>query len=123
MHRIVKKSNNDEYFLSFEGEQNIDHIDAIKNALMEALAQKKSVTLSFEGAEVVDISFFQILCSFHKSAEQKGIRFNVSMRIPEFIKQSAVIFGFSRHITCANEKINSCFWLTEHASSGTGNNG
>lgn len=123
MHRIVKKSNNDEYILSFEGELNIDYIDAIKNALMEALSQKKRITLSFEDAEAVDISFFQILCSFHKSAELKGIRFSVSLRIPEFIKKSAVVFGFSRHMTCANGKINSCFWLTDYTSSETGNNG
>lgn len=118
MHNIIKKIKNDEYILSFEGELTIDHIETIKNALTEALSQTKRISLSFVSAQTVDISFYQILCSFHKSAELKGVSFTVSQPIPEFINNTAVILGFSRHATCSIGKLNPCFWITKDVSPG-----
>lgn len=57
--------------LTLSGDLIIDHIDAVKEAFIQALDKYNDLTVHIKKLELIDFSCLQLFCAAHKSAVQQ----------------------------------------------------
>ena len=98
--------------VTISGSLTVEHALELKTALQDALKRKaKSVVLTLGTITKVDLTFFQVLCSAHKTATTSGKSFSVEQCHQEILKQTHGSIGFTRRVGCALDSTKSCVFM------------
>ena len=101
-----------ETHLTLAGRLTIEHAKELHEALKKALEGAQRLEISLEGAEAVDLSCLQLLCSANRTARASKKNISLKGRAPECFKRAAVEAGFFRQEQHGPEKDDDCFWLS-----------
>jgi anti-anti-sigma regulatory factor len=77
----------------------------------EAMETSNVVAIEFEPAVEIDITGIQILCSFCKSAAQRGKTFSYSGPQPQALADIITSSGAERHAICKHNNDSTCIWF------------
>jgi len=91
------KYNNKKGALSivFSGQLTINNIDKIAESLKSNLKKIKSVNISTDNVENIDLTFIQLLHSIIKSGKETGFEVNTSVNVPNDLKLLLTNAGFA----------------------------
>ena len=91
------KYNNKKGALSivFSGQLTINNIDKIAESLKSNIKKIKSVDITTENVENIDLTFVQILYSIMKSGKNDGFEVLASINVPDDLKLLLTNAGFS----------------------------
>jgi len=92
------------------GHLTLENSEQIKSKLLEGISKGKEIHIQFGEIEAVDFSFFQLVCSTHRTVESQGKIILMPEVIPAPIHEGAQALGFFRRITCSEARINRCLW-------------
>jgi len=89
-----------------------EDIRDLKEVLIKAIDQSKTINIAFNNLKKTDIFFVQLLCAAHKYAfsKKKSI---IIPEIPEILKKVLTDNGLYREKGCLAENEQDCFWLRE----------
>lgn len=105
------KQLNGETRMIFSGSLTFETIKEMQAALASILKEAQSVTLDFSTVQEADISCLQLLCSAHRTAGTLGKSLQLAENRSAAFQQAAQAAGYQRHIGCALDRMNSCFWV------------
>ena len=97
--------------LAFAGELTIQHVAAFRDEFVRALEASDNILVDLSAASEVDLSFFQLLCSSHRTA----VEMNKSLCLagwPKNLLQTLEDAGFDRHVGCVLDCQGSCIWAS-----------
>lgn len=92
------------------GDATLVHAEQMREALLAALGEANVVTVDVSAVEEADLSFFQILCSCHRSGIGTEKRIILAGSDTEAVVVGARNAGFIRHTGCAADAGNTCLW-------------
>ena len=98
------------------GDLTLQSAGAVKEIFSKAIAAKGDATFYFEKVDDVDLSFVQILCSAHRTAHEKGKKFNFEGEWPASFLQVLEESGLNVHVGCSLEGGVECPWITNKSS-------
>jgi anti-anti-sigma regulatory factor len=101
--------------LTLKGSLTYENAGAVKKALLKGLDKYKTLLLTFEEVEKVDLTTFQLLCAAHKSALERKKNIILERGLPAALNQAAVELGFTRHAGCRKETKDTCFFIENEA--------
>lgn len=96
--------------LHVSGAATVAHAAALKTALLDALQRAPAVRLVIEDLEAVDLSFLQLLCAAHRTAEARNRTLTLSWADPGRFSSAITRAGFQRRIGCQAGSAAPCFW-------------
>lgn len=79
-----------------EGEINISSAVELKSTLIDALASKKEIRLTLEGATELDITALQLLLAAERGAAKAGILFALEGSVPDHISTGMTDAGLAK---------------------------
>ena len=98
--------------VTISGSLTVEHAAEIKSALQDALKKKsRSVVLTLGPVTKADLTFFQVICSAHKTATTAGKSFSVEKFQQEPLVRAHRDMGFTRRIGCALDSTKSCVFM------------
>ncbi len=99
--------------ITMNGSLTVANASAIVKAIREALAVTDRLTVTVGEGSEVDVSFFQILCSAHRTAAKlnKCLRLDTGKARRFFGEARAS--GYVRTKGCARDRDGSCLWARE----------
>ena len=93
------------------GALKIENAAEIRMKLIDMIGKEDRVVITIgEGAEA-DLSFFQIICSAHRTAVKMGGYFGVAPVRPQAFVRSSRAAGFPREKGCACDLHGNCVWV------------
>jgi anti-anti-sigma regulatory factor len=104
----VKIDNN--VILMFEGELTVNQAEAMKIDIVKALKNGEMVSVQFGEITNVDLSYFQLLCSSHRSAVRLQKQMYFESTPPQILKDAAEATGFLWLNGCTSDCAESCLW-------------
>jgi anti-anti-sigma factor len=114
---MTKKKNNAEKkvaALALSGEMTIQRIAEIKKQLSEILAETNELALDLKDVNRADLTFLQLLCSAHRTAQSSGKKIHCS-EVSEAVDQAISDAGFVRdNMGCGQDCTDSCLWMEEN---------
>ena len=94
------------------GSLTVEHAADIQTALQNAFKKKvKSVLLSLGTVTKADLTFFQMVCSAHRTAITANKLFSIEQCQQEPLIRAHRSMGFSRRVGCALDKTKSCVFM------------
>ncbi len=99
--------------LHLAGQIGISHAKSIKNSLLSALKEGKSLEINLEKIEGIDLAGLQLLCAAAKTAEAAKKKLTLNKKIPQCFASALLESGFFRDKKTTSEKADECFWLSE----------
>ena len=99
--------------LHLSGQIDIGHAKSIKDSLLSALKEGKSLEINLEKIEGVDLSGLQLLCAAGKTAKAIKKKLTLNKKIPQCFTNALLESGFFRDKKNTSEKTDECFWLSE----------
>jgi len=94
------------------GSLTVEHAAEVRTALHSAFKKKsKSIVLSLGQVNKADLTFFQVVCSAHKTATTAGKNFSVEQFQQEPLVRAHRSMGFTRRVGCALDKTKSCVFM------------
>lgn len=99
------------FVVSVNGPLTVQNMGALKDTLLQALDGAEQLCLDLAGVTEVDLAGLQILCSAHRSSLQLGKHLCITTGDSDIINMSSMEAGFQRHVGCAQDKGESCFWV------------
>jgi anti-anti-sigma regulatory factor len=96
--------------IEFRGRLTVGNAAGLKRRLLEEMAAADSFTLSFGEIEAIDLSFFQLLCAFHRSAARDGKGIGIKFPVSPAVRKAMAGLGFERMMGCAEHGDKSCLW-------------
>jgi len=98
--------------VTISGSLTVEHAEEVKVALENAFKKKtKSVVLFLGQVDKADLTFFQTICSAHRTAITAGKSFRVEQFQQEPLMRAHRAMGFTRRIGCALDKARSCVFM------------
>ena len=79
----------------FSGQLTINNIDKIAESLKSNIKKIKSVNITTENVENIDLTFVQILYSIMKNGKNNGFEVYTSINVPDDLKLLLTNAGFS----------------------------
>lgn len=116
MTTISKELKDGKEIIILGGELTIAHAKSIRDALAEAVKKAREVHVMFQDVQEVDVSFFQILCSAHLTAENMHKSLTIGELNNGIIGRALEQFGFMRHVGCRSACVSPCLWLCATSS-------
>lgn len=98
--------------LVISGEMTVTKLSGLLPVLVESLAGVKHLALRLEDVLAVDVSFLQLICSSHRTANQLQKKVTLVVSTPSFL-QFVEEAGFARHFPCPLGITEGCFWQKE----------
>jgi hypothetical protein len=92
------------------GSMSIQHGEAIRTALLEALDSCQELLLDLEQVTDVDLIGLQFICSAHRTAAARQKQFSVKVDSGSLIINAATAAGFMRHVGCVQDVEHTCVW-------------
>lgn len=109
-----QKDENGTLCLRLGGEATIQNAAMFREVLITAIREEKSIRLSLAQVSEMDLTFFQLFCSAHRSAVAANIPICLDDEMPASITEVLRTFGFERHQGCAQSSDpSSCIWIKE----------
>ena len=109
MHTLEKSG--DSTIIHFTGDLTIAQASEARTTVAAALSESSSVVLDVGKIEDADLSFFQIVCSAHRTALKAHKSLDLSGAFPESIKQTLRVTGFCQKSSlCGLEAFKNCLW-------------
>lgn len=97
--------------LLFDGEVTIQRVAELKTQLSEALAGTDCLTLNLKDVSRADLTFLQLLCSAHRTAQKAGKEMCLA-EIPDAVEKAVADAGFIReNMGCGQECSDNCLWI------------
>ncbi len=93
------------------GDLSILRARELKELLQTVLKEGEQVVLEFDGYAGADLSFFQLLCSAHRTAARLGVSLKLGSTVPARFLETADEAGYLRDKCCAYSKDKTCLWL------------
>ncbi|WP_028579977.1 STAS domain-containing protein [Desulfogranum japonicum] len=94
--------------LNLWGELTIEYAVAIKDVFVEVLAKVDRIDLFLNDVDVVDVSFLQLLCSFHRECFHQGKQLSVQGEPEDSLVDILYSRGFGRQIGCKGDALRTC---------------
>ncbi len=107
---IQRTRSGDREQVSIRGDLTVQHANAVKTALLEAMQNAKTVVLAVDQVAELDVSFPQLVCAAHRSAAAEGKVLAITGREQDRLAQLLQRAGFIRHTGCAENTRKTCLW-------------
>lgn len=96
--------------LALSGEQTVQRIGELKKQLLSALEETGRLAINLQDVARADLTFLQLLCSAHRTAQQSGKRMSV-INISSAVVTAVTDAGFIRNnMACGQDCSDSCLW-------------
>jgi anti-anti-sigma regulatory factor len=107
----IQKSKNRET-VNISGSLTVEHAAEVKKAIQSALEKRsKNIVLSLGTITKADLTFFQVVCSAHRTAMKSEKTFSVEQFQQDILIHAHRSMGFARRIGCALDKTKSCVFM------------
>lgn len=93
--------------LNVSGDLTIQHAQALKEALMDAIGQVDHLVLRLEGVTGADLAGLQLLCAAQRHMLDRKKKFSVEGKIPSAFHEAVMLAGY---VKCAGGADNSGIW-------------
>lgn len=104
------RENSNQKILSFSGAVTVIDAEKIKSEILNAIEDSDQLVLNLKDVTDVDVSFFQILCSAHKTALNKGKLITMDGNAYNTLKPYLEQSGFFRHLGCSTDRKDECLF-------------
>jgi len=112
MINISAKHDKDQEIVNISGSLTVEHAMEVKDAIQSALEQPgKNVVLLLGTITKADLTFFQVVCSAHKTATTANKIFSVQQFQQDVLMRPHRAMGFTRRVGCAIDKTKSCVFM------------
>lgn len=98
--------------VKISGDMTVLSTGALYRKLLELSETADEVELELDDIENADMTFFQLLCSAHRSFVAKDKTFSVSGN-KKTLYERKEFTGFIRHKGCSKDKLNDCVLVKE----------
>ncbi len=106
---FIRSGNDGEVLI--EGALKVENAAEIKAKFLDMIDKEDRVIITIGEASEADLSFFQIICSAHRTAVRMNKSFMVGPRRPAAFMQSYADAGFIREKGCVFGHDGNCAWL------------
>lgn len=106
----MAKKRIEETVFTFSGSLTIHCMRALKEKLVEAYEKSSGLLLEIVDVEAVDISFFQLLCSLHRSAVADHKPVSLKLPVSPYVRALMAGLGYERMVSCTDVGEDSCFF-------------
>ena len=96
--------------IHFTGDMTIEGANEAKAVVAAALTKSKSILIDVDQVRDADLSFFQIICSAHRTARKKNKGMELMGAVQERLKQTLRATGFYKVCTCGQSTHQDCLW-------------
>jgi hypothetical protein len=107
--------------IEFSGRLTVHTAQEQKQRLLEAAAADGPLTVVWGDITHIDLSFFQLLCAFHRSMLRKKRLVDVELPVGSKFREIMAVIGYRRRAGCTEAGEESCFW--KKITEGTPGNG
>ncbi len=112
MINIDTQQGEDRETVNIGGSLTVEHAREMKDAIQSALEQRgKNIVLSLGTVTRADLTFFQLVCSAHKTAITADKTFSVEQYQQDVLMRAHRSMGFTRRVGCALDKTKSCVFM------------
>ncbi|MGE4497039.1 MAG: STAS domain-containing protein [Deferribacterales bacterium] len=110
---IREEKTGSDCLLSLSGDLTVGNIGQVREKLMELYSTENSVKVNIAGESSIDFTFFQLMCSAHRtfSSVGKNISFDKTEKCPLELKKLSL--GFSRRMGCSQDICGNCLWAVK----------
>ncbi len=91
------------------GDLTIQRAGELKAILLNHLNGGK-ITLDLTDSVSIDVAILQLLCSAHRTAQNRGGDVLLATPLPPLLREAAAAAGFVRHMECRLDRNHSCLW-------------
>lgn len=95
------------------GELTVGRIAEFRLRLLQSLATAEWTVVDCSALSGADVSFFQLLCSAHRTASAGNRKLTLTGHDSELFIGATVKIGLRRHVGCALDALQSCLWKGE----------
>ncbi|MGE4267902.1 MAG: STAS domain-containing protein [Deferribacterales bacterium] len=99
--------------LTLSGDIKVQHASELCSVLNEAANEEIDTAVNVSGIESVDMTFFQLMCSAHRTFSAKDRQFILTDGKNSLLKKGAAA-GFVRHKGCSRDKYGTCAMVMEN---------
>jgi ABC-type transporter Mla MlaB component len=99
--------------LSLSGDMTVEHASELCSALKEAAEQQMDVDVQIGEIDSVDMTFFQLMCSAHRTFSANNRQFVLKQGKNSLLTKGAAS-GFVRHKGCSRDKFHTCAMVMEN---------
>ena len=112
MINIGIQQSKDREIVNISGSLTVEHAAEVKKAIQSALEKRGNNVLVLLGTVTkTDLTFFQVVCSAHKTAMTAGKTFNVEQFQQDTLMSAHRTMGFTRKVGCSWDKTKSCVFM------------
>jgi anti-anti-sigma regulatory factor len=98
--------------ITLEGDLTLPRAEEMKGLFANALSGADTVVVGFKNVGDIDLSFLQLVCSLHRSAERDKKQVRIEGVAPKVLKETAEAAGYLRLAGCKLDCDKSCLWVT-----------
>lgn len=95
--------------LKVQGPMSIIDATTLRSLLLEALSSRRDLSLDLSGADSIDLSCVQVLCSAHRTFSRVNMKIVLCTGMPQGIVNAIATLGLSPE-TCTDEPHGECLW-------------
>lgn len=95
--------------IEWSGDLTIRRIAELKDEVATAL-RRGDVLICIDSDAQFDLSFLQLLCAAHRTANREGKQLQLHADLPAAFGELLKSAGFFRHVGCIEDKDDSCIW-------------
>jgi len=110
---LDRTENTQNAILTLSGDMTVEHAAKLCSALKEAAEDQLDVDVQIGETGSVDMTFFQLMCSAHRTFTLQGKRFVLKQGKNDILAKGAAS-GFVRHKGCSRDKFHTCAMVMEN---------
>jgi ABC-type transporter Mla MlaB component len=110
--QICKESETKTAVITLSGEITVEDASELCSALKEIANEEMDTTVEVEGVERADVTFFQLICSAHRTFTAKNKQFIIKTGKNDLLAKGSES-GFVRHKGCTRDKFCTCAMVME----------
>ena len=99
--------------MTLSGDMTVEHASELCSALKEVAEQHVDVEVQVGGIDNVDMTFFQLMCSAHRTFTANDRQFVLKQGKNSLLTKGAAS-GFVRHKGCSRDKFHTCAMVMEN---------
>ena len=111
--QLDKTENTGNAVMTLSGDMTVEHAAELCSALKEAAEQQLDVDVQVEEIESFDMTFFQLMCSAHRTFTANDRQFVLKQGKNSLLSKGAAS-GFIRHKGCSRDKFHTCTMVMEN---------
>lgn len=109
--KIGKKK--DRTTVAVKGAMTIAQAVELREGLLQAFAEGKSVEILLTDVTEVDITGLQLMCSSHRTSLEKQLKLTITGGDADVFYKVAEQAGMLRHTGCSQDVTGTCLWKQE----------